>query len=85
MTKKTIIIDQIRDIIYQELLIDATQIDITDNLEVALGINLETDFMRLVFTISQKFGLSTETKELLSQVRTLEQLASIVIEEAELG
>lgn len=85
MHDKTIIIDQIRDIIEQKLLVEASEIGINDQLDLSLGIDPETDLPLLVSIITQKFNLTSDAKELISQVNTLDQLASIVIEEAELG
>ncbi|MBU0576123.1 hypothetical protein KJ707_00440 [Patescibacteria group bacterium] len=85
MKKTTAVIDQIRDIIERELLVDTSEIEITDSLETALGIDLEIDFARVISSICQKFDVSHEAKELLTGANTLKQLASIVIEEAELG
>jgi hypothetical protein len=85
MNQDNFVIDQIKTIIEKELLADTSQLKETDNLELTLGIDQETDLPRLVSVISQNFEISSETKELLCQATTLKQLASIVIEETELG
>lgn len=80
-----LIVDEIKRIIEKKLLVDTSQLENNDDLEIALGIDPEIDLPLLVSDIGQKYGISTETKSLLRQATTLKQLASIVIEETELG
>jgi hypothetical protein len=80
-----LIVDEIKRIIEKKLLVDTSQLENNDDLEIALGIDPEIDLPLLVSDIGQKYSISTETKSLLRQATTLKQLASIVIEETELG
>ncbi len=80
-----LIVDEIKSIIEKKLLVDTSQLETNDDLEIALGIDPEMDLPLLVSDIGQKYSISAETKGLLRQATTLKQLASIVIEETELG
>lgn len=79
------IINEIKDTIEERLLVDVSQLDGNDNLKNTLGIDPEIDLLRLVSGIEQKYDISNEAKELLVQATTVNQLASIILEEAELG
>lgn len=79
------IIDEIKIIIEKKLLVDTDQLGGDDDLEIMLGIDAETDLPFIVSHIERKYNISTETKLILRQATTLNQLASIVKEEVELG
>ena len=80
-----LIIDEIKHIIEKKLLVDTDQLDKSDDLETTLGIDLEIDLPLIISGIGQKYNISAEAKSFLRQATTLNQLASIVIEETELG
>lgn len=80
-----IIVNEIKNIIEEKLLVDTSQLDNDDNLKNTLGIDLEIDLPLLISDIEQKYDTPIEAREFLHQATTLNQLVSIVIEETELG
>ena len=80
-----LLMKKIKKIIEQTLLIDTTQLKADDNLELSLGIDRETNWPLLISNLEQIHELSAEAKSLLMQATNLKQLASIVMEEVELG
>lgn len=79
------VIEEIKDIIEKKLLVDTSDLASDENIEEALGIDLEIDLPLIISEIEKKYEISSEGKSLLLQATTLHQLASIVTEETELG
>lgn len=85
MNQDLVISDEIKNIIEKKLLVDVSQLEGSDNLEITLGIDPETDLPFIISHIERKYNISTDTKLILRKATTLNQLASIVTEEVELG
>lgn len=79
------LIQEIKAIIENKLMIDPSQIKDNENLHDSLGIDPEIDLPLIISALKSHYQLSNETTNLLMQTTTLKQLANIILEETELG
>jgi hypothetical protein len=85
MITSTGIVDQVKDIFEKVTYMDFSAVDLDANLEDDLGIDMDSDFPRIVAQLRKQFHLPADTEEILLDSTTLKQVVGIVREETELG
>jgi hypothetical protein len=85
MTKSNDIVEQVKDIFEQVTYMDLSHVELTADLEEDLGIDMDSDYPRIVAQLGRKFHLHRDANDLLLDATTLQHVVSIISEETELG
>lgn len=78
-------IEQIKEVFQKVTYMDFTTVDLNASLEDDLGIDMDSDFPRIVAQLRKEFHLSADAEELLLDADTLKQVVDIISDEVDLA
>jgi acyl carrier protein len=85
MIKTTSTVDQVKEVFEQVTYMDLSNVDLNASLEDDLGIDMDSDFPRIVAQLRKQFHLSADAEELLLDTDTLKHVVDIIADEVDLA
>jgi hypothetical protein len=85
MMKSSDVVDRVKEIFEQVTYMDFSHVELTADLEEDLGIDMDSDYPRIVAQLIRKLHIHKDAEDLLLDATTLQQVVSIINDETELG